>query len=82
LNLESESKSGKKLHESQSQADAEIHGARTQPVPAVWSFARILPEVPALPPLFPYISAFWGNPRSNQIELVVAIADCGLQIAD
>ncbi len=73
---------GKNLYESQSQAGAKVYGAHAQSLSALWTFARILPKIPALPPLFPFSGVGGGNTRSNQIELVRMIDDLRLTTDD
>jgi hypothetical protein len=73
---------GKKLYESQGQASAQIFGASAQSVFALRTFARILPEISALPPLFPLACTGRGNTRSNQIELVSTIYDMQLTMRE
>jgi hypothetical protein len=69
------------LYESQSQAGAQVCGARAQPMSALRTFARILPEISALPPLFPQSGACRGNPGSDQIELVNRLTIYDLRLA-
>lgn len=64
---------GKNLYDGQGQADAKISGAGAQPVPALRTIARIFPEIPALPPLFPDSGPVGGNPGSDQVELVSSL---------
>jgi hypothetical protein len=70
------------LHESQGKASAKIFGAHAQSVSALRTFARILPEISALPPLFSLAGAGRGNTWSNQIELVGTIYDMQLAMLD
>jgi hypothetical protein len=81
-NPEPENDCGKNLHESQSQAGAEIQGAHAQPVLAVRSFARLFAEVPALPLVFPRLGSRRGNSRSDQVELVIRMTSYELRIAN
>jgi hypothetical protein len=56
---------GKNVYESQSQANAKIHGTRAQSMSSMRPFAWILPKISALPALFPYAGFVRRNPGSD-----------------
>jgi hypothetical protein len=61
---------GQKIVDSKSQENAEIQGARLQPLQQMWPFARIPETIRDLPDLFQGYGAYGRNPRRDQIELV------------
>jgi len=52
--------------------EAEIFDPAPQPLPALRASARLSPQVPVVPALFPLAGAARRDPRSAQIELVMA----------
>src|SRR6266481_1449690 len=52
--------------------EAEIQGARTQPLPLLRPRARLHPQVSDVPNLFPRYGAEGGNPRRRESQLVAA----------
>jgi hypothetical protein len=67
---EQRSQRGKDLLEGKGEAETEVRGARAQPLPALWTPARLLEKISALPHLLSQPGPVGRDSGSNQVELV------------